>query len=172
MRTPRLLVAAVLVLLAGVACSNSSKTATTPSATTTTTDPVDRAAVDALIDQIAPAFKPLLNEESGDVAAKDISANAATLGGIADGLKDPTKRPRGVPDKVLDDLGTALGNMSTAAASFAKGLPSCPPGISTPRCTDLYLGVNQGQTALNASLQALQPYGTRSQEQVQALLYS
>jgi hypothetical protein len=171
MRLLRLGLAALLMLL--VACKSDSPTTTTPKApagTTTTSDPVDRAAVDALIDQIAAPTKLVLKAESGEVAGRQLSDAAAQLTAISEGLKDPAKRPAGVAPKVLDDLGAALASTGAAAADLARA--ACPAGISTPRCTDVYLKLNQGQTALVSTLDALAPSGTRSREAVQSLLYS
>ena len=172
MRTPRLVVVALLVLLGGCSKSGTStSTSKAPAATTTTTDPVDRVAVDALIDQIAPAFKPVLKAESGEVPARELTASAQQMAAIADGLKDPAKRPRGVPPKVLDDLGAALAQTSAAAADIAPTAQGCA-GASNPRCADLYLKLNQGQTALINAYQALAQFGTRSPDAVQSLLYT
>ena len=123
MRTPRLVVVALLVLLGGCSKSGTSTgTSKAPAATTTTTDPVDRVAVDALIDQVAPAFKPVLKAESGDVPARELTASAQQMAAIADGLKDPAKRPRGVPPKVLDDLGAALAQYGTRTPDAVQNL--------------------------------------------------
>jgi hypothetical protein len=172
MRTSRLVLVA-LVLLLGACAKNDSSTGTPKavSTTTTTSDPVDRAAVDGLIDQIAPAFKPVLKAESGDVPARDLTASSQQMAAIADGLKDPAKRPRGVPPKVLDDLGAALAQTSGAAANIAPSAQGCA-GASNPRCADLYLALNQGQTALINAIQALAPFGTRPPDAVQSLLYT
>ena len=85
--------------------------------------------------------------------------------------KDPAKRPRGVPPKVLDDLGAALAQTSAAAADIAPTAQGCA-GASNPRCADLYLKLNQGQTALINAYQALAQYGTRTPDAVQNLLYT
>jgi hypothetical protein len=172
MRFLRLVLAALMVMLVGCAKNATTTTPKVPASTTTTADPVDRPAVDMLIDQIAPNFKAVLRGESGDVAAKQLSDAAAQLTAIADGLKDPAKRPRGVPPKILDDLGGALAIAGPAAADLARSLSACPAGISTPRCTDLYQKVNQGQTALINAIQGLAPWGTRPADAVQGLLYN
>lgn len=172
MRIPRLLLVALLLLLGGCAKDNTSTSASkTPASTTTTTDPVDRAGVDALIDQIAPAFKSVLKAESGEVPAAELKASAQQMAAIADGLKDPAKRPRGVPAKPLDDIAAALAQTSAAADEIAPNAQGCA-GASNPRCADLYLKLNQGQTALINTLQALAPFGTRTPDQVQSLLYT
>ena len=172
MRTPRVVLFALLLLLGGCAKSGTStSTSKAPGTTTTTADPVDRAAVDALIDQIAPAFKPVLKAESGEVPARDLTASSQQMAAIADGLKDPAKRPRGVPPKVLDDVGAALAQTSAAAAAIAPTAQACA-GASNPQCANLYLKLNQGQTALINAYQALAQYGTRTPDAVQSLLYT
>jgi uncharacterized protein YukE len=171
MRTPRVVLVALLLLLGGCAKSTSTSSTKAAPTTTTTTDPVDRVAVDVLIDQVAPAFKPVLKAESGEVPARELTASAQQMAAIADGLKDPAKRPRGVPPKVLDDLGTALAQTSAAAAEIAPTAQGCA-GASNPRCADLYLKLNQGQTALINAYQALAQFGTRTPDAVQSLLYT
>ena len=62
--------------------------------------------------------------------------------------------------------------MAGSISDLARNLGSCPAGISQPRCSDLYLKVNNGQTSLNTALLAFSQYGTRKPDAVQALLYS
>jgi hypothetical protein len=171
MRTPRLVLVALVLLLGGCSKSTSTSSPKAAPSTTTTTDPVDRVAVDALIDQIAPAFKPVLKAESGEVPARELTASAQQMAAIADGLKDPAKRPRGVPPKVLDDLAAALTQTSAAAGDIAPSAQACA-GASNPRCADLYLKLNQGQTALINAFQVLAQSGTRPPDAVQNLLYT
>ena len=171
MRFLRLGLAALLLLL--VACKSDDATTTStpdgPKATTTTADRVDRAAVDGLIDRIGAATKVVLKAESGDVSGRQLSDAAAQLIGITDEQKDPAKRPAGVPPQQMDDLVASLGATGTAAANLARA--ACPPGISTPRCTDLYLALNQAQTSLINAVQALDQYDTRAPGDVQNILY-
>jgi hypothetical protein len=171
MRFLRLGLVALLVLLA--ACkSDDTTTSTTPDApkvTTTTGPAVDRAAVDGLIDRIGAETKIVLKAESGDISGRQLSDAAAQLIALTDEQKDPAKRPAGVPAKQMDDLVASLGATGTAAANLARA--ACPAGISTPRCTDLYLALNQAQTSLINAVQALNDYDSRAPGDVQNILY-
>lgn len=175
MRARAILAVCALVVAGACTAKTTDPPAGTPTArttTTTTTDPVDRAAVDRLIDRIAPAFKPVLKAESGEVGPKDLNQSATDLASLADELKDPTKRPAAVPGNTVDDLVAALATTGTATTQLARNLGSCPAGISTPRCTELYQALNQGQTALSTALLGFAGFGTRPPDAVQNLLYT
>jgi hypothetical protein len=174
MRARKLLVLCALVAVAAAACgSDDNNDASSPEvrSTTTTTNPLDRAAVDALVDRIAGPYKPVLHAESGDVPGRQLAQSAKDLEAIAIELKDPAKRPRGVPPAVIDNLVGALGGIVGPTTEMSRSVSSCT-GASNPRCADLYLRANQAQTTLNNAILALADLGTRPRDVVQNLLFN